>query len=277
MAVHKQKHDNRKINRIKASIQNSAQQGNPQYFEIWVDNIKVVPRTHDINRFDSYSEYVDGATTSMEIKLYHGDSMNNDKHIFTWGDSLADEGELNGATINSQIDEKLKEAKRQWDFEQLQKDHDELKEELDKADGYIEELEKKIRELENGPKVSTIGELGSVIAESMIRRNPQWLAKLPYGAGETLAGIIIEDNKRLEQEAGQEQQTETDASFSEQTEFSGIDPKDKPYVDFLRQLEQRFDQQQIVKVMTIIDQLANHHDQIDMVFNLLNNKTQTDA
>jgi len=53
-----EKYDPLKIELIKKNLETQEAQGAPLYYEIFVDNLKVVQRTNKVELFDNYEEFV---------------------------------------------------------------------------------------------------------------------------------------------------------------------------------------------------------------------------
>lgn len=56
--------------------------GTIKYFEIFIDNMSVIPRTNEIGNFFKYRTQLKQNSRTVVIKLYKGDSRVNDSYIF---------------------------------------------------------------------------------------------------------------------------------------------------------------------------------------------------
>jgi hypothetical protein len=263
MPVTTEPYNQAKIDSIANLLAVNGEQGMPTDFEIFVDTLKVIPRTSNYERFDAYGDFVNADTKSVTIVLFNGQSNRNDKYIFRLKKEEAQEG-LNGLDVDHKISEKLTAERKKWEFEQLQEKYNAQGKELKEANQYIEELEDMLEKHKNRKfhlGNVNLGELGSVMLEGFVRRNPQLLAKVP--GGEALAGILEEDNadkanglplSTIQQEA------EVTIRKSTQPAASA---EDQHYIDFIRQLKQAFDKEEFVQVMSILEHLSKDKALID--------------
>lgn len=56
--------------------------GTIKYFEIFIDNMSVIPRTNDVGNFFKYKSQLRQNSRTVLIKLYKGDSRVNDSYLF---------------------------------------------------------------------------------------------------------------------------------------------------------------------------------------------------
>lgn len=274
-----EKYDPLKIELIKKNLETQTAQGAPLYFEIFVDNLKVVQRTNKVELFDSYEEFVDEDTKKIRIQIYstHPTTPRNTKHIFLLKEDAAENKTLQGIDLDKKISEQVTRERERWDCEQVRRELEEKKEKLKEASEYIEKLQTaiehyKTKKLHLGD--INLGELTSVVVEGMIRRNPQMLAKIP--GGESLAGIIEKDNQEREEAAQQKTTPEGEATFKKKEEqTAGLSDEEKRYLGVLREMEEKFDDEQVEKVVKIIQSLAADTTQIDPVVELLSIPKQT--
>lgn len=273
-------YDPAKIDRLKKLLEMQASKGQARFFEIYVDSLKVVPRTSDVAEFDSFEEFVTEDTQKVRILLYSTSptSPRNDQFIFTLKETPVmqmSSGTLNGFDIDAKIKESVSIERERWDTEQLKKELDGTKGKLTEAEEYIETLESEL-ERYRSKKLHlgdiNLGELASVVVEGMIRRNPKMLAKIP--GGESLAGIIEQDNKE-KLDAAEPGGTETQVSFKKKEERSGgLTEEEQNYIRVIRQMEEHFDEAQLQKVMLINQSLAEDTSRIEPVASLLDIKPE---
>ena len=258
-----EKYSEQKIDNLYNFLQNSKEQGESEDYEIFVDAFKVVKRTNDLARFESYSNFIQPETKTVTIVIYDGTSPRNTKHVFTIKEDNANG--LSGVDVDTRIEEKLRSEKEKWETELLKKENEKLKTELSEAEAYIEELE------ENAEKAKdkkfrmgdvNVGEFASVVLEGFVRRNPQLLTKLP--GGEALAGVIEQDNAEREK-ALLDKSPEPEVSFKKKESASEptMSEEDKSYLDFIKSLKDKFDHEQMTSVMLILDALAKSPNDID--------------
>ena len=258
-----EKYSEQKIDNLYNYLQNSKEQGEAEDYEIFVDAFKVVKRTNDLARFESYSNFIQPETKAVTIVIYDGTSPRNTKHIFTIKEDNTNG--LSGVDVDTRIEEKLRLEKEKWETELLKKENERLQTELAEAEAYIEELEEK-EEKAKDKKFRmgdvNVGEFASVMLEGFVRRNPQMLAKLP--GGEALAGVIEQDNAEREKIL-LDKSPEPEVTFKKKSTAteSALSEEDKSYLDFIKSLKDKFDHEQMTSVMLILDVLAKSPNDID--------------
>lgn len=258
-----EKYSEQKIDNLYNYLQNSKEQGEAEDYEIFVDAFKVVKRTNDLARFESYSNFIQPETKAVTIVIYDGTSPRNTKHIFTIKEDNTNG--LNGVDVDTRIEEKLRLEKEKWETELLKKENERLQTELSEAEAYIEELEEK-EEKAKDKKFRmgdvNVGEFASVMLEGFVRRNPQLLTKLP--GGEALAGVIEQDNADREK-ALLDKSPEPEVTFKKKSSStdSTLSEEDKSYLDFIKSLKDKFDHEQMTNVMLILDVLAKNPNDIN--------------
>ncbi len=258
-----EKYSEQKIDNLYNYLQNSKEQGETEDYEIFVDAFKVVKRTNDLARFESYSNFIQPETKAVTIVIYDGTSPRNTKHIFTIKEDNTNG--LSGIDVDTRIEEKLRSEKEKWETDILKKENERLQTELTEAEAYIEELEgnaDKAKDKKFRMGDVNVGEFASVMLEGFVRRNPQLLSKLP--GGEALAGIIEQDNDEREK-ALLDKSPEPEVSFKKKTSSSEstMSEEDKSYLDFIKSLKDKFDQEQMTNVMLILDVLAKNPNDIN--------------
>ncbi len=275
MPVTNDTYDQLKIDKLKHFLETQAEKGVAKPFEIFVDNLKVVPRTEDPKDFDNYEFYMNEDTEKVRILIYNSNlSPRNDQYSFMVQKNKVEKG-LNGlGEVENIIQEKLAARDREHEMNRLKEELEAAKEELQETEEYADKLEKEIEYMkENKFKLGNIniGELASVAMEGMIRRNPQFLTKLP--GGEALAGIIEQDNKDHESRLLKSNAApETEASFqkkeeSNEAQFSETEVRQ---LAFLNQLQEGFDQKQVEIFNIILGRLAADPSQLQNVAKLFN-------
>ena len=258
-----EKYSEQKIDNLYNYLQNSKEQGEAEDYEIFVDAFKVVKRTNDLARFESYSNFIQPETKAITIVIYDGTSPRNTKHIFTIKEDNTNG--LSGVDVDIRIEEKLRSEKEKWETELLKKENEKLKTELSEAEAYIEELEEtaeKAKDKKFRMGDVNVGEFASVILEGFVRRNPQMLAKLPGGGA--LAGVIEQDNAEKEK-ALLDKSPEPEVTFKKKSNnaTNDLSEEDKSYLDFIKSLKDKFDHKQMTTVMLILDVLAKSPNDID--------------
>ena len=257
------------IDHLQKIIQVAFDNGTPKDYAIVVDGTKVIQRTNDPSVFHNYEEFINAHTESMEIMMYRGSSNNSDKYIYTFDKDDAAKGEtLSGLEVDSRIKEGIAKEKKQWEQNQLQDRNKELEEEIKELEETNEKLETALAELKakESPLKGVFGEFGSIMVESFIRRNPQIISNIPGGVA--LAGILEEDNRRLQQVLPVEPETEVSVKPKEEQ------PDDKEVIEavgFSKYLKAQFKGMAFSTLMEVIDLLKVQQERMDEIINQLKN------
>ena len=265
-----EKYSEQKIDNLYNYLQNSKEQGEAEDYEIFVDAFKVVKRTNDLARFESYSNFIQPETKAVTIVIYDGTSPRNTKHIFAIKEDATNG--LSGIDVDTRIEDKLKIEKERWETDLLKKENEKLKVDLSEAEAYIEQLEDdadKVKDKKFRMGDVNVGEFASVVLEGFVRRNPQMLAKLP--GGEALAGVIEQDNEEREK-ALLDKSPEPEVSFSKKgsNTTSNLSEEDKSYLDFIKSLKDKFNEAQMTNVMFLLDCYSKQPEYIDQSIQFIN-------
>jgi flagellar biosynthesis chaperone FliJ len=271
MPVTTEKFDQLKVEKLKHFLEDMAAKGSPRPYEIFVDNLKVVPKTEEAKDFDNYEYYVNENTEKLRILIYNSAaSPRNDQYCFLLQNNQVHKSVNGLGEIDSIIQEKIAAREREIEMGQLRSENEDLKKQLEESEEYAEQLQSQIEDQKkNKFKLGNInlGELASVAVEGMIRRNPQLLTKIP--GGEALAGIIEQDN--LEKENKQlPEEKETQASFQKVAPNTTATEEQQRYIMFLQQLEVALTEEQMQATLQILNQFVQHPDKISIVADLLN-------
>jgi hypothetical protein len=274
--IAKEKFSQGKMDKLREYLKMYYDLGQPIEYEILVDGFKAVRRTGNPELFSLYENFVNSATKGIEVLFFTGTSNNNDKHIFNFGEEAEKEKGLSGLEVDTRIQEGIEKEKKSWEFEQIKERNKELEGEVKELETEVEKLETELTQIRSSesPLKGVFGEIGSVLVESFIRRNPQILANLPGGTA--LAGIIEEDNKRLQKAEAKEPEPEMQVSFRASDE----DAKDKEAQEahgFVKYLKGRFLKEAFTKLMEVVELLADRQDKLDTVINQLKGKGESDV
>jgi hypothetical protein len=273
MPVNNDAYDQLKIDKLRHFLEAQAEKGQAKPFEIFVDNLKVVSKTDDPKEFDSYEFYMNEDTEKVRILIYNSNlSPRNDQYCFMVQRAVGGSKSLNGlGEIENIVQEKLAARDREHEMSKLRDELEATKQELEETEEYVETLEKELAQVkENKFKLGNIniGELASFALEGIVRRNPQFLAKIPGAAG--LAGIIEQDTK--EQEAKNlsgANPTESKASFQKEGD-TALSEEEKRQLSYLRKLEQNFSREQAEMFNAVMHAMVEEPSIIPTILDLIN-------
>src|SRR5262245_2837430 len=139
MPVSNDKYDQLKIDKLKHFLQEMAAKGQARPFEIFVDNLKVVPKTEDPKDFDNYEYYMNEDTEKVRILIYNSASTpRNDQYCFHIENRKTDKPLGGLGEIENIIQEKLSARDREHEMTRLQNELEETKKQLEEAEEYAE-------------------------------------------------------------------------------------------------------------------------------------------
>jgi hypothetical protein len=292
--ITQEKYDLVKIERLKHFLESATEKGRPKFYEVFVDNLKAVDKTSDPEAFDEYLVYMSDDTRMVKVLIYTSteNCPRNDKFIFTVTSQEKERDdkrrqELSGFEIEEKIQSVVQQEREKMNTELLKKELQEIKEELEEAETYIEDLEKKLVEAKN-TKVSAkenFGEVVSLALESIVRRNTHLLSGIPM-IGQGLAGVVEQDNKRLEDTALNSASAiqERNVTFKrvvnddedKASAKSTISKEDGETLDYFKTLREAFSGEEMVQVLQIIGVLSYQKESIPSVLELLKDEKGED-
>lgn len=256
-----EKFDEIRLEKIKHHLESLIEKGKPRFYEIYVDNLKVVEKTDDLNQFDDYKIYVDGKTKMMKLLLYSSceSSPRNDKFFFTFQPD-DDKKSLGEIEIKQKIDDAINEVKEQIKIQNLEKELLETQEELEEAHEYIEKLQDSIEKIRNAKiddsRQIKFGQVATLAIEELIKRNPAILNNIPLIG--SLSGILNEPKI----DSGSTS-TQGNATFQESKE-EGLN------ATFANELTIMFSEQEFDKIVQLINLLYHDKTKINTVLELVN-------
>lgn len=285
--ITQEKYDLVKIERLKHFLESAAEKGRPKFYEVFVDNLKAVDKTSDPEAFDEYLVYMGDDSRMVKVLIYTSTEScpRNDKFIFTVSSTEKERDEkrrqeLSGFATEEKIQSVVQQEREKMNTELLKKELLETQEELDEAEKYIEDLEKQLVEAKNTKATAkqNFGEVVSLALESMIRRNSHLLNGTPL-VGQGLAGVVEQDNKRLEDPALNSPSAveERNVTFKRMAndEEKPASPKvdmskeDQETLVYFQSLRQAFTESKLLQMLDIISALSQDKESITAVLDLL--------
>lgn len=260
----KEKYEQRKIDRLFDHLKVYHDKGTPIDFEIIVDDFKVVRRTHDLDMFTMFENYVDANTKNIEFLLYAGVSNSNDKHMFSFGN--APQESLDGIDVQEKINSGVDQKMREQEFEKLKEDNKELKEEVEDLEKEVTRLEKQNDELQAGksPLNSVLGDFGATLVERFIKRNPKVMSSIP--GGEALAGLLDSETSVSNEPA---EDAEISFKSKNDTTTSELSEDDQNAIEFANQIRTQFSKIEFGQIAMIVQTIVDR-EKFEQVLNLLN-------
>jgi hypothetical protein len=284
--ITQEKYDLLKIERLKHFLESAHEKGRPKFYEVFVDNLKAVDKTSDPEAFDEYLVYMGEDTTMVKVLIYTSteNCPRNDKFPFTVSSQEKEReekrrGELSGIEVEEKIHSIVQQERDKMNTELLKKEIERLQEDLEETEQYVEELEKKLEESKS-TKVTAkenFGELLSHALESIVRRNTHLLSGIPM-IGQGLAGVVEQDNKRMEDTALNSPKAveERNVTFKRVVNDEEIKPsarsiskEDQETLAYFQSIRLAFTESELLQVLDIISSLSQEKENIVAVLDLL--------
>jgi hypothetical protein len=264
MPLHDLKFDQHKIDSLKRYLQREAEKGRKKDYEIMIDGFRVVSRTDDMSEFDDYEQEIKGDTRNISILIFDGPGTNrNTRYSFSLQGDLSNRsnGSLNGlGDIEQVITDKLAEREKEYEVQRLKEQLKDTKSQLTEAEEYAETLERRMKEMEAQKYANTvsIGEVAGLVLKSLVKHN---IARIP--GGQALAGLLGADQPA---ELSQPTEPASDqVSFEKQPDSPVMDEQTRNRLSLIEQMQERFNEQQMIGVFSILDILTAAPDKIDLV------------
>jgi hypothetical protein len=280
--------DQGKVDRLKNHLVAMASKNKAKFYEVFVDNLKAVPKTDEPNEFDGYEDYLTPDSVQVKIVIYNsGSSPRNDQYVFVL--KARDRAEaldlgLSGTPVQSfsfnDISEwrekhRVKSAE-QLEIQRLKRENSELRGVVNERDEQIAQLSELVQQAkDNGNKLGGI-HLGSILsyaAEDLLKRNKDSLNKIPL-IGETLSGIFGENNET--KQISSPPAEESEVSFKRKDEVSAapinqptLTEEEKEFVAFFKELRNYFNEDEMGLVIEILELLSQDKTQIPVIVQLL--------
>jgi hypothetical protein len=277
MPLIEEKFDQHKVDSIKRFLQREADKERPRDYEIMIDGFRVVSRTSDITEFDDYEQELKGDNRNLSILVFDGPSTNrNTRYSFALqGDTMVRSmPATNGlGEIEQVIADKLAEREREIELQQLKDQLKSTKAQLTESEEYADLLQKRIKDMEaqRYTHAVSLGEVASVVLKTLVK---QHAARIP--GGQALAGLLGADTTE-ELPAPEVEDTSSPVSFEKQPEPEPLDEQTRNRLTLIAQMQERFNEQQMIAVFTILDALAASPDKIEVILAQLGLQTATQA
>lgn len=296
-------YDPTKIAQLKSHLESAAAKGKAKPYVIYVDNLMAVPETQDPSEFDNYEIYLSPANSFVKVVIFCTANTNrNDQWYFSLkakDSSEAFEEGLSGLPVKTYSQKELEELNEQRRIKALE--GEEIKKlqvqfsELNGAKNDLHTLvstkekenERLIKALElaeanrNTIHGLNVAKLLADTGQEIIRNNTSVIAKIPALAG--IAKAIEEDTKeRNEQQAENGSETIGEVNFKKKSSTDsgqGLSEQQKEFLRIFAMMQGHFTNEEIKKVFVILNNLAQNKEKIQILFDLLEEKSakQTQA
>jgi len=274
MPVTNDNYDQLKIDKLKHFLEEMHSRGFARPFEIFVDNLKVVPKTEDPKEFDNYEYYMNEDTEKIRILIYNSAlTPRNDQYCFYVQKHKAEKPQqaIGGlGEIETIVQEKLSAKEREYELTRLQKELDETRQQLEESEEYSEQLEEQLEQSKsNKYKLGKLDlvDLGTLVLGRFAEKNADVLTKVGL---QGLSG-----SKELSETSTEETEATFQKKGAENNENnSQLNPDSLQYIPLLQSLDQAFEKEDLETVMQILKTFSEEPSQLKTVADLLNIQKQ---
>ncbi len=178
MAFIKENYTDSRVEMISELLKKDAANGSPKDYEVKIDELKVVSRNNDPERFYEFEQFIMPESRNITI-VVHDKSHTNTKYILLLQKEETPASELSG-TENS-IGDRMKQERTKWENKRLNEDYDALLQKFRECEEYARGLEQKVSDLEHEKRQSS-GELTSSLVGlvgTVLSKNPDALSGIP--------------------------------------------------------------------------------------------------
>lgn len=272
MSVIKDKYSDTKINLIYQMLLGEKEAGNPKEYDIRIDELKVVSRTNDPERFFAHEDFIQENTRNVTVCLYDGASRRCTRYILLLTDEEPSKQQAL-AGIERTISEKIVLERDKWEFEQLKKEYERQAEQLREAEEYHGQLQERIRELE-AEKQSRPNKMQDTIislAGLYLSKNPNALNGIPiigdmFGGGKSNEKALPGANQ--DSAEADDECTVTETTLEEELKYTGT-ISEADTARFFKALIPLFPEQHREKASVINRYLFHNHHLINEIHDLL--------
>ncbi len=152
-SIKHEKYEPKVVATILLMLTNAQKINQPRLFEVYVNDLAVVPKTDDIAQLDDYQDYINEETTIIKFFVYHYNQKSSDKFFLHVNpDSLqeAKNRELSGITpvkIESELKQKWEKDNH---YELLKDENLDLRSKLDISERAVQKSVKEIKRIREG-------------------------------------------------------------------------------------------------------------------------------
>ena len=279
------------IAKLKSWIGTMAEKGHKKFFEIFVDNTRVVHKTDNLADFDDHEMWVDDKTKVIRILVYNTEGSHRYQAFEYRTESYLNELEqskkqsdvllqqsLSGLDVDKKIESALQRQKQEFAFDNLTKENSELREKVKEADDYINRLEDRIHVYESQKfklNQDTIVSVGTSILSGVVKSNPEIIEKIPPAVLNGIVSTMTSSSSKNNQdtEVTFEKSNNQEATYSKRK----VEPEEEEEEDedtqiklaFIEQLQEKLEDDELEKVFAMMYYLMDNPGQIPAAFDLI--------
>mgnify|MGYP006074371135 CR=1 FL=1 len=111
-----------RIERLKTIVQDYSEQGKVKRYSIVVDGEMVIPINSEADNFEKYKRYVIGNSSTVEVRMYFGESPNFNRHVFKTNHTVMALGSTPEKDVDVIVKEALEKERTKNKIESLEKE-----------------------------------------------------------------------------------------------------------------------------------------------------------
>ncbi len=251
-----QAYDPALLDNIKRILEIQVSQGKPQSYEIYVDGLRVVPRTTVTEIFDSYKTFLTQASKKITVTIYRGiKTPACTSHIFVveaekvaavQSTSVQLPGMLNGTEVQQYVRELMDKERLANKVIQLEEKLSERENKLSEAEKYISDLQRGIDLLkdEKDSKQSVIYDRLFKIAENP----PDWLKLL----------VLNNSSPQKATQLGETEKTKEKAEVTiKRKEQPALSEDEKDFLKLMNIMQEGLEEDQFTLLMLVNRKLTD--------------------
>ncbi len=187
MALIKEKYSPNGVNRIYQLLKNEAEKGTAREYDMKVDNLKVVNRNKDPERFFEHEAFLLANSKSISINIYDGSSPRCSRYMLLLTEEEPDKAALSG--IDKTISLRMQQERKSWEYDRQKQEIVRLTQELSDMERYSDKLKDQLNQMaaEKQAMPGRMTETLIALAGAYISRNPNGLSGIPI-LGNLLGG-----------------------------------------------------------------------------------------
>lgn len=274
--------DQNKIDRLKTHLSNMAEKGKAKFYEIFVDNLKAVPKTDEISDFEGYEDYMTVDTEQIKIVIYNSTlSPRNDQYVFILKAKTREDAQsfgLNGVPFTKYSKRSISDWRKanherneqDMVIRNLKSEIRELEETITEKDNIIHQQNQIIEQAKrNGNKIAGyhLGDIATVAMEGLVKgamdgKYPllNGLMGLKRDTTNPALGTVNQTNENAEVSFESVKET---TEQTQTTNTSALSEEDQTLLEMMKQIHAHFTEEEFNKVLDVLELFANNKSLID--------------
>lgn len=250
-------YDPRKLDAMYHNLLSRQQAGNPQEFEIRVDDFPVVGKNSDPSRFMEYGEFITPETKHITVLLFRTNRQSDKFFFHLQPGSFKHAQELSGfnhAQLSPPVSESelTEKIKKDLHYEQVIKENAELKQELEEYRAMLGNAEKELEAERAGKKLS-FGRIGAYLVDGLAASE---FVKEKFPALKNFGGFgNTPEPPKEDGEASFRRKGQTEEADAEEEIY--ISDKERKYLELIKDIRERFGDAELSNVMHLLDLVSD--------------------